>query len=100
MDGILGMLITVLPLDATCLVAQACWSSYMNGALMWSHCLCVLRVHVNNTLVRTTGGVVSVIVNPFYNSSRQGAYNNSRRKTAARSSACWRIFSSFQQMVQ
>uniref|UniRef100_A0A7S4D3W4 Secreted protein n=1 Tax=Eutreptiella gymnastica TaxID=73025 RepID=A0A7S4D3W4_9EUGL len=54
------MLITVLPLVvATCLVVQACGSSYMDRVLRWCHCLCLLGAHVNNTLVSTTGGVVS-----------------------------------------
>ena len=60
------MLIAVLPLVARRLVVQACRSSYMDRALRYCHCLCVfLRVHVNNALVKTTQGAVSVIFSAF-----------------------------------
>ena len=54
-DDILRMRITALPLVATCLVVQA----IMHGP--GTEVLCLLRVCINNALVRTTGGVVPVI---------------------------------------
>ena len=47
-DDVLGVLITVLP--------EACSSSYMDWALRWFHCLCVLRVRVNHRPCPFPGG--------------------------------------------
>ena len=62
---VLGMLLTALPLVAVCLVVQACRSSYVHWALRQYYCLCLLRMRVDNALVRTTSGDVSVIFSPL-----------------------------------
>ena len=49
------------PRRATCPGVQACTPAHMDWALRWCHCVCLPTARANNALVRTTGGVVSLV---------------------------------------
>ena len=54
-DGILGMLMTVLPLVALCLGVRACGSSYVDRTLRWCHCWWRLGGRVSNAPCQNNG---------------------------------------------
>ena len=48
------MLISVLPVVATCLIVRVCRSSHMDHPRRECHCLCLLKVRVNYAFQNTS----------------------------------------------